>query len=130
MKHILIKQILISLSCVLAIVIPGTVAAGYTPQDIVFDPNGNVEKNTGLGNATPVTIAARIINWILTLLAIIAVSLIVYAGYLWMMFGGNEEEVGKAREILKGALFGLVTILSSYGITNYVFEHLVNVTTK
>ncbi len=112
------------------IVLPGIVVAGYTPQPPVFDPGGNVERNTLLGNANPTEIVSRIINWVLSLLALIAVTLMSYAGYLWMMFGGNEEKVGTAREIMKGGLAGLTIILSSYGVTNYVFENLLNATVK
>lgn len=112
------------------ILMPLVSQAGYTPQPIEFDPNHNVERNTGLGDATPTDIAARIINWILGLLTLIAVSLMVYAGMIWMVAGGNEEKVGTAKEILKGALIGVIVILTSYGVTNYVFENLVAFTTQ
>lgn len=124
------KKYLLALILASTVLLPSFVSAGYSPVPPVFDPGGNVERNTLLGNATPVTIVARIINWILSLLALIAVTLILYAGYLWMVFGGNEEKVGKAREILKGSLFGVTIILASYGLTNYVFENLINATTK
>lgn len=125
-----LKKYFIATGLSMLIILPLVVMAGYTPMPPVFDPGGNVERNTLLGNATPVVIVSRIINWVLSLLAIIAVSLIMYAGYLWMAFGGNEEKVGKAREILKGGLFGVTIILGSYGLTNYVFENLINATTK
>lgn len=125
-----LKKYALATTLSIIMILPLLVVAGYTPQPPVFDPGGNVERNTLLGNATPVTIVARIINWVLSLLAIVAVTLIVYAGYLWMAFGGNEEKVGKAREILKGGLFGVTIILASYGLTNYVFENLINATTK
>ncbi len=107
---------------------PLFVGAAYTPQDIVFDPNSNAERNTGLGNASPPDIAGGIISWVLGLLALIAVILVIYGGFIWMLSRGNEEEVKKAKDILSGALFGLIIILASYGITNYVFGNLLGAT--
>lgn len=101
---------------------------GYTPQPIVVDPNSNFERNSGLGNANPGDITALIINWVLGLLALIALVLVVYAGFLWMLAAGNEDQVKKAKDILQGAFFGILIILASYGITQYVFENLVKAT--
>ncbi len=108
--------------------VPFIALAAYTPQQPSFDPNFNAQRNTGLGNAMPQDVAAGIIGWVLGLLAIIALILIIYGGFIWMFSRGNEEEVKKAKDILQGALFGLVVILASYGITSYVFENLVNIT--
>lgn len=103
-------------------------AAAYTPQAVVFDPNGNVVRNSGLGNATPGDVAAGVINWILGILALLAISLVIYAGFLWLTARGNEEQVKKAKDILEGAIIGVLVILASYGATQYVFENLVNAT--
>lgn len=107
---------------------PFIALAAYTPQQVSFDPNYNAQRNTGLGNALPQDVAAGIIAWVLGLLAIIALVLIIYGGFVWMFSRGNEEEVKKAKDILQGALFGLVIILASYGLTAYVFENLVDIT--
>ena len=112
----------------LLVVTPLLVSATYNPQSIIFDPNSNVERNSGLGNATPTDVAARTINWVLGLLAILALILVIYGGFVWLLSRGNEEEVTRARNILEGALFGLIIILASYGLTQYVFANLVNAT--
>lgn len=100
----------------------------YKPQEIVFDPNNNVARNTGLGNASPVDTVAGIINWTLSFLAVAALVLVIYAGFRWLFSGGVAEVVQTAKDILVGALIGLIIILASYGITNYVFSNLVNAT--
>lgn len=131
-KHIKshIKSLGITLLVTCVMVLPTVVGAAYSAQPIVFDPNSNVERNTGLGNATPVNVTAGIINWILGILAVIALILVIYGGFVWLFSRGNEEEIQKAKDILYGALFGLIIILASYGITQYVFSNLVNVTTN
>lgn len=108
--------------------VPFMSVAAYSPSVITFDPGHNVARNTALGDAQPVEVVAGIINWVLGILAILALVLVIYAGFLWMLSRGNEEEVTKAKDILEGALFGLVIILASYGITQWVFENLVNAT--
>ena len=108
--------------------LPLVTLADYTPQAIIFDPNSNVERNTGLGNATPGDVAAGVINWVLGILALIAISLVIYAGFLWLTARGNEEQVTKAKNILEGAIIGVLIILASYGATQYIFENLVNAT--
>ncbi len=94
----------------------------------MVDPGSNFERNSLLGNESPVNIAAGVVDWVLGLLMIIALVLIVYAGFLWMLGGGNEENVKKSKDILKGAFFGVVIILASYGIATYVFENLLKAT--
>lgn len=112
-----------------AAVVPFAMSAAYTPAPVNFDPNYNVERNSGLGNAHPQEVAANVISWILSFLAIIALILVIYGGFIWMLSRGNEEDVKKAKDILSGALFGLVIILASYGLTAYIFENVVEITT-
>lgn len=84
--------------------------------------SSQIQSATGLGTNDPVVIVATIINGVLTILGVVAVALIIYGGFVWMTAGGNEENVKKARGILKAAVIGLIIILASYGITLYVFS--------
>ncbi|HLD21359.1 MAG TPA: hypothetical protein VJB65_00495 [Patescibacteria group bacterium] len=79
---------------------------------------------TGLGTSSPTAIAMVIIGAFLGVLGIIAVSLILYAGFKWMTAAGNQEQVKKAQEMLKNAVIGLLIILASYGIALYIFSIL------
>jgi len=130
MTHYLRRSLKILL-CSIVIVLPLlTQATGYTPQPVVFDPNNNVLRNTGFGNAAPAEVVAGIINWTLSFLAIAALVLVIYAGFRWLFSGGVAEVVKTAKDILIGALIGLFIILASYGIAQYVFSNLVNATTN
>jgi len=98
---------------------------------ICYDPlctNGSIQSNTGLGAVYPQVIVARIINVAFSLMGVIALVLIIYAGFIWMIARGNEEEVKRAIEILKGAVIGLVILFASYSIGYFVFNNLVNIT--
>lgn len=105
-----------------------TLATGYTPVPPSFDPNSNIQRNTQLGFSAPTEVTVNIINTALGLLALIAVTLMVYAGFTWMTATGNEEKIQKAKDIMQGALIGAVVILASYGVTLYVFSNLINFT--
>lgn len=86
-------------------------------------------EQTGLGKGDVRTTVARIIQVSLGLLGIVAVSLIVYAGFLWMTGGGNEDNVTKAKSILVTSIIGLAIILAAYSITQFVFRNLYQATT-
>ena len=56
----------------------------------------------------------------LSLVGLIFLVLMVYAGYLWMTARGEEEQVTKARKIIVGSLIGIVIVVSAYAITYLV----------
>lgn len=83
---------------------------------------------TGLsGQDIRVTIA-KIIRIILGFLGIIAVGLVMYAGFIWMNSGGNEEKIAQAKLILRNAAVGLVIILASFGIVSFILSNLIKAT--
>jgi hypothetical protein len=78
----------------------------------------------GLTNKDPRLIAAQIIRVILGFLGIIAVSLIIYAGFLWMTSQGDEQKIEKAKNIIKNAVIGLIIILASFAIVSFIINKL------
>jgi hypothetical protein len=83
---------------------------------------------TGLSGDNLATIVGRIIHVFLGILGVVALVLIVYAGFLWMTAGGDEEKVTKAKQIITQAVIGLAIILSSYAITSFVVSKLTEAT--
>ncbi|MFA6424244.1 MAG: Ig-like domain-containing protein [Candidatus Magasanikbacteria bacterium] len=69
-------------------------------------------------------IIARIIRVVLGLIGIILVVLMIYAGYLWMTAGGNDEQITQSKKIITNAVIGLAIILSAYGIVSFVINML------
>lgn len=84
----------------------------------------------GLGGGDIRLIVGRIISVALGLLGIIAVCLILYAGFMWMTAGGNEEKVATAKKTIMSAVIGLVIIMSAYAITRFVIGELFAATTN
>lgn len=69
-------------------------------------------------------IVVNIIKAALGLLGMVALVIIIYAGFIWMTAGGNEEQIAKAKKILLNAVIGLIIILSAYGIVTFVARML------
>ncbi len=69
-------------------------------------------------------LTALVINIVLGFLGIVAVTIIIYAGYLWMTAGGNEENVARAKLMLRNAAIGLVIVLSAWGIAAFIISRL------
>lgn len=88
---------------------------------------GNAEE-VQLGRSGPATIAGNIINVALGLLGLTFLVLTIYGGFLWMSARGNEEQVTKAKNVLKTAVIGLVIVLASYAIAQFVYYQLVGST--
>lgn len=65
---------------------------------------------------------AEIINLFLSLLGIILVIFIFYAGYLWLTAAGNDDQIAKSKQIIRNAVIGLGIILSAYSIANYIID--------
>lgn len=86
------------------------------------------EYDVDLGTSSPEDMVISIINWVLGLLALIAVVLIIIGGFMWMTAGGNEEKVGKAKKILISAVIGLVIILAAWGLSVYAINILSDTT--
>ena len=74
-------------------------------------------------------IVGAIINSFLSLLGVIFLCLIIYGGFVWMTSAGNETKVYKAKQILTNAITGLIIIMGAYGITFFVMNALVEVST-
>lgn len=75
-------------------------------------------QGAGLGEPQdPRLTVVLIIRFLLNLIGIILVGLNVYAGYLWMTAGGNEEQITKAKGLLRNGVIGLIIVLSAYSIT-------------
>ncbi len=89
---------------------------------------GTAAVNTGLGGTLtsddPRMLIGRIIQIILSLLGVIILGLIIYAGFLWMTSAGEEEKISQAKKILRNAVIGLVVTLSSWAIATFILSRL------
>lgn len=69
-------------------------------------------------------IIRTIISVALSFLGVIFLILTIYAGYLWMMARGNEQQVEKAKSLLTEAIIGLIIVVSAYAISYFVIKKI------
>lgn len=118
---------LIFISIILFLPVLCLAGDGNTPpatQKEITDNLGKFSGTTGPYQAATKTTMSEIIgsaiNVFLSLLGVIFIVLIIYAGYNWMTAGGDEEKVKKAQDTIKKAVIGLIIIVSSYAIWNFI----------
>lgn len=71
----------------------------------------------GAENLDP--IIARLINVFLSLFGVIFLSIVLYAGYIWMKAQGREEEVERAKKMIQAAMIGIGVVLTAYTISYF-----------
>lgn len=83
-----------------------------------------IQKTINLGGGDIREIAGRIITVFLGLLGLIAFGLTLYGGFLIMTSAGNEEKVAQGKKVLTNAVVGLVIIMSTFAIVQFIFKML------
>lgn len=121
-----IKKLIIFFALIIAIF---AVADFALAADLWGGQEGAIESALGLGGTKdPRVIAASVIRVALGFLGVIALGLIIYAGFLWMTSAGQEQKIEQAKKILKNALIGFIIILASFGIVSFIIEKLLEQT--
>ena len=68
------------------------------------------------------TKAGQIVSTVLSFIGVLFFILMIYAGILWMTSQGNEQQVSKAKDLLKDAIIGIIIVFAAYAITTYLGE--------
>lgn len=87
-----------------------------------------VNDEIDLGTQDPRAMAGKLINTAMLFLGLIAVVIILLAGFKWMTAGGSEDKVSEAKRLMGQGVIGLVIILASWGIATFVVSALGNAT--
>jgi len=70
-------------------------------------------------------IVGIVIQAFLSILGVLFLIYILYAGYHWMTAQGDEEKVTKAKDTIQRAVIGLIVTIGAYAITYFVIQKLV-----
>ena len=115
----------------LATATPATVLAQTPFEDagkLVSDVGEAAGVDTPSGQDGLTKIIGNIINVALGFLGIVLLAYLLYAGFLWMTAGGETEKVGKAKDMIKNAIIGLIIIVAAFAISSFVLSSLVKAT--
>ena len=86
----------------------------------------DVQADSDLADAELTEFIGTLISVFISVLGIVLLILIIYAGFLWMTAGGNSDQVGKAKTIMINSVIGLIVLLAAYAISSFVIEALAN----
>lgn len=84
------------------------IAAPYSPQS-----DKPLEQRVG-----------EIISIVLSLLGVVFMVFMIYAGFNWMTAGGDEEQITKSRNTIKAAIIGLLIVVAAYALSVFIIENL------
>ncbi len=62
----------------------------------------------------------HIVQSVLGIVGALALAMFIYGGFLWLLSGGNNEQVQKGKNVLIYASLGLIIIFSAYAIVHYI----------
>ena len=124
MKGVIQKWSIIALGIVLSFVMASSVAA--------FDASKTGLKKTadvaGIlkvgGNQNLPTIVGNVIGTGLAFVSVLFFILMLYGGILWMTARGNDDQTKKALGTIIAATVGIIIVLASYALTNFVFQSI------
>ncbi len=92
----------------------------------------NQEIQSAFGNGEPQDLrytVVRIIMVVLSILGVLFLGLIIFAGFKYMTAAGNEDQVKGAIKQITQAVIGLVIILSAWGISAFILNQITKATT-
>jgi len=112
LKRYLLPTALLAVAVVALVVVPDALAQ-------------NFGLDTAAGSSIPKTkdiakIIASILRAALGFVGTLFLLLMVYAGFLWMTARGDAKKVDQAKQLITGAIIGVVVIASAYAITSFV----------
>lgn len=115
-----IKFSIVSIATTSVLVVDKVFAQGFRDaQEKLQDTGRNAGADTG-GGAGISDIVGTAIQAVLTMVGLIFLILMVYAGFLWMTARGDSDQVERARSIIINAVIGTVLTASAYAITYLV----------
>jgi hypothetical protein len=100
-----------------------------------FGTDGPLDKAAGANGAgyntdtfKVETVIGLVIQTFLSIIGVIFLILMIYAGYSWMTAHGDEQKVTKAKETITASIIGLAIVIGAYAITFFVISKLTDTT--
>jgi hypothetical protein len=128
LKKIICQKFFISLAIFFLLAVPG----GFLKADNLtntFNNAKNVAEGIGYDqNATIDSIVGKVINALLSILGVIFIGFIVYAGFTWLTARGEADRVNTAKAILRTSIIGLIIVLAAYAISYFVLSKIASET--
>lgn len=86
----------------------------------LLEKGAKTNYNTDVNQDSLYAIVGKGIEFALSIIGVLLILLIIYAGYLWFAAGGNEEQIATAKSYILNAIIGITIVLLAYAITYFV----------
>lgn len=106
-----------------------TIGGSTTPgDDIAGDNSGakTVSLTNPIGTSDVPTLIGKIISAVLGVIGSLALLMVIYGGFTWMLAAGSSEKIKKGRDIIVWAMIGIVIIFTSYALVTFVITSIGN----
>lgn len=100
-----------------------------------FLPGGPLQNSADkagydISKTDPNPVIGTVVKTFLSIIGVIFLILMIYAGYSWMTAHGDEQKVTKAKETITASIIGLAIVIGAYAITFFVISKLTTGTLK
>ncbi len=110
----------------LAMAVPDAEASGDpTPPNKILQGLQSTAKAVGYNTNPDQTlffIIKQLITVVLSLIGVVFLGMMLWAGFNWLTAAGEKEKITKARDTILSSVIGIVIIISAYAITTFVFD--------
>ncbi len=94
-------------------------------QAKILDVLNNTGTNSGYNTAAKLPdVVGGVIYVILSIIGLVFLVLIVYAGFQWMLAQGEENKIKSAQSLIINSIIGLAIVIAAYAITYFVINAL------
>ncbi|MFH1822491.1 MAG: MMCAP2_0565 family pilin-like conjugal transfer protein [Patescibacteria group bacterium] len=122
----IIKQLLILFILVFLLVLPYFVFAQTpTMQNQLEELGKEGGYDLAADEYTISEIVGTVVKAFLSLLGVIFIALMLYGGFTWMTASGDEEKVKKSKDIIRMAIIGLIIIIGSWVIWDFILYKVI-----
>lgn len=111
-------------NCKIGVTGPST-GGGKVTGDVAINKlevPSNLGELNRMGKVNPQILIAKAIQLLMGIIGTIALLMFVYGGVLWMISAGSAEKTKKAMDIMLWASLGVIVILASYALVDFVFK--------
>lgn len=98
---------------------------GIGTGSLLRDAVVSAQYDVNTGETTFASTLGTVVKILMSFSGIIFMSLMVYAGFLWMTARGEESQIEKAMKIIKASIIGLVIVVAAYSITFFIVPRII-----
>jgi hypothetical protein len=103
-----------------------TAGAMAVPALVGAEPTGLDPVPGSAGNITVAQLLTKVITWVLTFSAAVAVLFLIFGGLQYVTSAGNEKRIDAAKKTILYAVAGLIVIALSFVIVTFVSRNIRN----